>query len=70
MRTPQGYAFITVTGKQDPYVPKLDEVKTKVRDDVLKLKAVDAARAEGGRDRRGAEVGRLREGGQGRRGST
>jgi peptidyl-prolyl cis-trans isomerase D len=44
LRTPQGYAFITVTGKQDPYIPKLDEVKTKVRDDVLKLKAVDAAR--------------------------
>ena len=44
LRTPQGYAFVTVTGKQDPYIPKLDEVKTKVRDDVLKLKAVDAAR--------------------------
>src|SRR5205085_5566652 len=44
LRTPQGYAFITVTGKQAPYVPKLDEVKTKVRDDVLKVKAIDAAR--------------------------
>jgi parvulin-like peptidyl-prolyl isomerase len=44
LRTPQGYAFITVTGKQDPYIPKLDEVKTKVRDDVLKQKAIDAAR--------------------------
>jgi len=44
LRTPQGYAFITVTGKQDPYVPKLDEVKTKVRDDVLKQKAIEAAR--------------------------
>jgi peptidyl-prolyl cis-trans isomerase D len=46
LRTPQGYAFITVTGKQAPYVPKLDEVKAKVRDDVLKQKAVDAARAK------------------------
>jgi peptidyl-prolyl cis-trans isomerase D len=46
LRTPQGYAFITVTGKQAPYVPKLDEVKTKVRDDLLKLKAIDAARAK------------------------
>jgi parvulin-like peptidyl-prolyl isomerase len=36
--------FITLTGKQDPYLPKLDEVKTKVRDDVLKQKAIDAAR--------------------------
>jgi peptidyl-prolyl cis-trans isomerase D len=44
LRTSQGYAFITVTGKQDPYIPKLDEVKTKVRDDVLKQKAIDAAR--------------------------
>jgi parvulin-like peptidyl-prolyl isomerase len=44
LRTPQGYAFITVTGTQDPYIPKLDEVKSKVRDDVLKLKAIDAAR--------------------------
>jgi peptidyl-prolyl cis-trans isomerase D len=44
LRTPQGYAFITVTGKQDPYVPKVDEVKSKVRDEVLKQKAVEAAR--------------------------
>jgi peptidyl-prolyl cis-trans isomerase D len=44
LRTPQGFAFVTVTGKQAPYVPKLDEVKTKVRDDVLKQKAIDAAR--------------------------
>lgn len=44
LRTPQGFAFITVTGTQAPYVPKLDEVKTKVRDDVLTQKAIDAAR--------------------------
>jgi peptidyl-prolyl cis-trans isomerase D len=44
LRTPQGYAFITVTGKQAPYLPKLDEVKAKVRDDVLKQKAVETAR--------------------------
>jgi peptidyl-prolyl cis-trans isomerase D len=44
IRTPQGYAFITVTGRQDPYLPKLDEVKAKVRDDVLKQKAIEAAR--------------------------
>ena len=44
LRTPQGYAFITVTGRQDAYVPKLDEVKARVRDDVLKQKAIDAAR--------------------------
>ena len=44
IRTPQGFVFITVTGKQDPYVPKLDEVKARVRDDVLKKKALEAAR--------------------------
>ena len=27
IRTPQGFAFVTVTGRQDSYVPKLDEVK-------------------------------------------
>jgi peptidyl-prolyl cis-trans isomerase D len=45
IRTPQGYAFITVTGRQDAYVPKLDEAKAKVREDVLKEKAIDKARA-------------------------
>jgi parvulin-like peptidyl-prolyl isomerase len=44
IRTPQGFAFITVLAKQDPYVPKLDEVKAKVRDALLKEKAVEAAR--------------------------
>ncbi|HTG99703.1 MAG TPA: peptidyl-prolyl cis-trans isomerase [Vicinamibacterales bacterium] len=44
IRTPQGFAFITVTGRQDAYVPKLDEVKAKVRDEVIKKKATDVAR--------------------------
>ena len=44
IRTPQGFAFITVLGKQDSYIPKLDEVKNKVRDDVVKEKAIEAAR--------------------------
>jgi peptidyl-prolyl cis-trans isomerase D len=44
IRTPQGFAFITVTGKQDAYVPKLDEVRQRVRDDVLRKKAVDLAK--------------------------
>jgi peptidyl-prolyl cis-trans isomerase D len=45
LRTPMGYAFITVTGRQDAYVPKLDEVKARVRDDVLKEKAIEKARS-------------------------
>jgi peptidyl-prolyl cis-trans isomerase D len=44
IRTPQGFAFITVTGKQDAYVPKVDEVKTKVKDDAVKQKSIEAAR--------------------------
>jgi peptidyl-prolyl cis-trans isomerase D len=43
IRTPQGFAFLTVTGKQDAYVPKLEEVKARVREDVVKKKAADAA---------------------------
>jgi peptidyl-prolyl cis-trans isomerase D len=49
IRTPQGFVFITVTGRQDGYVPKLDEVKQRVRDDVLKKKALDAAREQASR---------------------
>ena len=42
--TPQGIAFITVTGTQEARDPSLEEVKARVREDVLKTKAVDAAR--------------------------
>jgi len=45
LRTPSGFAFITVTGRQDAYIPKLDEVKAKVRDDVLRLRAIEKARS-------------------------
>jgi peptidyl-prolyl cis-trans isomerase D len=44
IRTPQGFAFIAVTGRQDSYIPKLDEAKAKVRDEVLKKKAGDVAK--------------------------
>ena len=46
IRTPQGFAFITVTGKQDASMPKVDDVRPRVRDDVVKKKAVDAARQQ------------------------
>ena len=56
------------SAKQDPYVPKLDEVKERVRDEVIKQKARDLSQAEGGRARGEAEGrARLREGRQGRR---
>jgi peptidyl-prolyl cis-trans isomerase D len=44
INTPQGIAFITVVGMQDARDPGLDEVKARVREDVLKKKAIDAAR--------------------------
>jgi peptidyl-prolyl cis-trans isomerase D len=40
----RGYVFATVTATQAAYVPKLDEVKDKVRDDVLDRKARDYGR--------------------------
>jgi peptidyl-prolyl cis-trans isomerase D len=44
--TNQGYAFIALTDIQAPRVPTLDEVKDKVRDDVVKQKALELARAK------------------------
>jgi peptidyl-prolyl cis-trans isomerase D len=44
LRTPQGFAFITVTGTQAERMPGLDEVKARVRDDVIKNKSTDTAR--------------------------
>jgi peptidyl-prolyl cis-trans isomerase D len=44
VRTGRGFAFLTVVARQDGYVPKLDEVKDRVRDEVIKLKAREASR--------------------------
>jgi peptidyl-prolyl cis-trans isomerase D len=44
IRTPQGFAFLTVTGTQAARTPALDEVKARVREDVVKEKAVETAR--------------------------
>jgi peptidyl-prolyl cis-trans isomerase D len=46
VRTAQGFAFITVTGKQPSSLPKLEAVKEKVRADVIQAKAIDAAKAK------------------------
>lgn len=42
--SPRGPVFITVTGTQDPYVPKLDEVKDKVREDAIRARATELSR--------------------------
>ncbi|MEO7156587.1 MAG: SurA N-terminal domain-containing protein, partial [Vicinamibacterales bacterium] len=44
MRVATGWVFGTVTGRQEPYIPKLDEVKTKVADDVKQEKATALAK--------------------------
>lgn len=44
VRTGRGFVFETVTGKQDPYVPKVDEVKERVRDEMIRQKARDMAK--------------------------
>ncbi|MBI2223252.1 MAG: peptidyl-prolyl cis-trans isomerase [Acidobacteria bacterium] len=46
IRTPQGIAFVAVTGRQDSQVPALDAVKDKAREALLKDKSVEAARAK------------------------
>ena len=50
LNSPRGPVFITVTGKQDPYVPKLEEVKDKVREDAIRARATELSR------QRGAEI--------------
>jgi parvulin-like peptidyl-prolyl isomerase len=44
VNAPRGVVLMTVTGKKDPYVPKLDEVKEKVRQDVIRVKAAEMSR--------------------------
>jgi peptidyl-prolyl cis-trans isomerase D len=44
LRASRGFVFETLLQRQDPYVPKLDEVKERVRDEVVKNKARDASK--------------------------
>ena len=44
MRVATGWVFATVTGRQDPYIPKIDEVKAKVSTDLKLEKATDMAK--------------------------
>jgi peptidyl-prolyl cis-trans isomerase D len=48
LRASRGFVFETLAGKQDPYVPKIDEVKEKVRDEVVKQKARDLSKQKAG----------------------
>ena len=44
MRVSTGWVFATISGRQDAYIPKIDEVKTRVSDDVKQEKAVEMAK--------------------------
>ena len=47
VRTSRGFGFLTLVSRQDAYVPKLDEVKDKVRDEVVKQKARELSKQKG-----------------------
>jgi len=42
--SPRGPVFMAVTEKKDPYVPTLEEVKDRVREDVTRVKATEVSR--------------------------
>jgi peptidyl-prolyl cis-trans isomerase D len=44
LRSSRGFVFETLVARQDPYVPKLDEVKERVRDEVVKQRAHELSR--------------------------
>jgi peptidyl-prolyl cis-trans isomerase D len=46
LRASRGFVFETLVAKQDPYVPKVEEVKDRVREEVVKQKARDASKAK------------------------
>lgn len=44
LATPRGVVFFTLAGKKDPFIPKLDEVKDRVREDAIRAKATELSR--------------------------
>jgi len=48
LQSPRGPVYLTVTGKKDPYVPQLSEVKDRVRDDVIKIRAAELSKQKAG----------------------
>ncbi len=44
LRASRGFVFETFVAKQDPYVPKIEEVKDRVREEVVKQKARDLSK--------------------------
>jgi peptidyl-prolyl cis-trans isomerase D len=48
LRVSRGWVYVTVLQKQPPYVPQLAEVQTKVRDDLVRERAAEVAKAKAG----------------------
>ncbi|MEQ1573914.1 MAG: peptidyl-prolyl cis-trans isomerase [Vicinamibacterales bacterium] len=46
--SPRGMVYLALSGKRDPYVPKLEEVKERVRADVIRSKATELSRQRAG----------------------
>jgi peptidyl-prolyl cis-trans isomerase D len=46
--SPRGPVFITVVEKKDPYVPPLDEVKDRAREDLIRARATELSRQRAG----------------------
>jgi peptidyl-prolyl cis-trans isomerase D len=46
IQSSRGFAFLTLVAKQDPYVPKLEDVKDRVHDDVVKQKARELSKQQ------------------------
>jgi len=59
LQTQRGYVFVTVAGKEAPHVPKLDEVRDKVRDDLIRQKAFEIAQQKAALVIAGAKGGDL-----------
>jgi peptidyl-prolyl cis-trans isomerase D len=46
--SPRGPVFIAVSERKDPYIPMLDEVKERVREDVIRARATELSRQRAG----------------------
>ncbi len=45
LRVARGWVIATMTGRQDPYVPQLAEVRDRVRDDMVRARAAELAKS-------------------------
>ncbi len=48
LASPRGPVFVAVSGKKDPYTPALDEVRDRVREDVIRTRALELSRQRAG----------------------